>query len=175
MKKPPRELVSEMIRVNQAGEYGAKRIYEGQLAVLRNAPCGKTIEHMAHQEERHLEAFNRLLVERRVRPTALSPLWHAAGYALGFLTARLGEKAAMACTVAVEEVIDAHYAEQEKILEDIGEEEALKSQIKKFRSEELEHRDIGLALGAEETTGYFLLKGLIKVGSQAAIWLSKRF
>ncbi len=174
MKKTSRNLISEMIRVNQAGEYGAKRIYEGQLAVLKKASCGKTLEHMARQEERHLDAFNRMLVERRVRPTALTPLWHMAGYALGFVTARLGEKTAMACTVAVEEVIDAHYAEQESLLEGIEGEEGLKAQIKEFRAEELEHREIGLAFGAEETPGYFLLKGLVKAGSRVAIRLSKK-
>lgn len=175
MKKAPRdEVIARMIRVNQAGEYGAKRIYEGQLAVLGKKSCAKVLRHMAEQEQRHLEAFNQMMVERRVRPTVLSPLWYVAGYALGFITARLGEKAAMACTVAVEEVIDAHYAEQEKALEETEGEEDLKRCVHHFRTEELEHRDIGLDYGAEETPGYFLLKGFIKAGSRAAIWLSKR-
>jgi 3-demethoxyubiquinol 3-hydroxylase len=101
-------LVRRMMRVNHAGEYGAKRIYDGQLAVLKRSPVAPVIRRMAEQERRHLEAFEKLLPDRRVRPTALHPLWHAAGYALGAATALLGERAAMACTVAVEEVIDEH-------------------------------------------------------------------
>src|SRR5215475_12075365 len=101
-----------MIRVDHAGEYGAVRIYEGQLAVLRNRASADTIRHMAEQEQRHLKTFDRLVNERKVRPTALEPLWRMAGYALGFGTALMGEKAAFACTAAVEEAIDAHYAEQ---------------------------------------------------------------
>ena len=161
-----------MIRVDQAGEYGATRIYAGQLKVLGKTAVGDKIRHMAAQEEVHKKTFDRLLVERRVRPTLLSPLWHAAGYALGAATALLGERAAMACTVAVEEVIDQHYREQEEALGDA--EPALKETIGRFRAEELEHRDIGLANEAELTLGYEGLTALIKFGSRAAIWLSSR-
>ena len=104
--------VQRMIRVDHAGEYGAKRIYDGQLAVLRRSPAAPTIHRMAEQERRHLARFERLVPERRVRPTLLQPLWHVAGFALGAATAMLGKRAAMACTVAVEEVIDRHYARQ---------------------------------------------------------------
>ncbi len=167
------ELVARMIRVDHAGEYGARRIYEGQLAVLgRDPQAGPAIRHMAEQEARHLQAFERLIAERRVRPTALHPLWHLAGYALGVATAALGPRAAMACTVAVEEVIDEHYARQAARLG--PEEAALKETVESFRREELEHRDLGLQHGAELATGYPVLSQAIKLGSRLAIWLSER-
>jgi ubiquinone biosynthesis monooxygenase Coq7 len=165
-------LIDRIIRVDHAGEYGAVRIYEGQMAVLGRAAAAPTIRAMAAQERRHLEAFERLAIERRVRPTALQPLWHLAGYALGVGTALLGERAAMACTVAVEEAIDEHYRRQS---ERLGAEEApLKQTLETFRAEEDEHRRIGLAHGAEQAPGYALLRGAIKAGSRLAIWLSER-
>jgi ubiquinone biosynthesis monooxygenase Coq7 len=166
------ESIARMLRVDQAGEYGAARIYEGQLAVLGRAKSAGIIRHMAEQERRHLAAFDRLLVERRVRPTALSPVWHVAGWALGAATALLGEKAAMACTVAVEEVIDEHYARQAEAL--AGSEPALMATVEEFRADEARHRDIGLAHGAAETPGYGLLTEAIKAGSRLAIWMSSR-
>ncbi|MEM7224868.1 MAG: demethoxyubiquinone hydroxylase family protein [Pseudomonadota bacterium] len=168
----PEAAVARMIRVDQAGEYGARRIYEGQLAVLGRGPKGATLRHMHAQELRHLETFDALVAERRVRPTALQPLWHVAGFALGAATALMGEKAAMACTVAVEEVIDEHYADQAARL---GPEEApLRETIEEFRAEELEHRDTALAEGAEEAPAYPVLSAAIKGGSRLAIWLSER-
>lgn len=165
--------VAGMIRVDHAGEYGAARIYAGQLAVLGKSGSAETIRHMAEQEREHLEAFEKLIAERRVRPTVLSPVWHVAGYALGAATALLGERAAMACTVAVEEVIDEHYRDQ---IDRLGpEEEELKRTIEAFREDELEHRDIGYAEGAEGAPGYPVLKGSIKAASRLAIWLSTRY
>jgi ubiquinone biosynthesis monooxygenase Coq7 len=166
------ELVQRMLRVDHAGEYGAVRIYEGQLAVLGRTPAGAVIRRMAEQEHQHLRTFDRLLPERRVRPTVLSPLWHAAGFALGAATALLGEKAAMACTVAVEEVIDEHYAAQAAALG--GDEPEIKAVIEEFRQDELAHRDEGLAHGAAEAPGYELLSAGIKAASRLAIWLSTR-
>jgi len=168
----PETEVARILRVDQAGEYGATRIYDGQLAVLGRSKAAGTIRHMAEQERRHLAQFDRLLVERRARPTLLSPLWHAAGFALGAATALLGEKAAMACTVAVEEVIDEHYARQAEALGD--REPELRAVIEEFRREEVEHRDIGLAHGARETPLYGLLSEAVKAGSRLAIWLSTR-
>ena len=168
------ELIARMIRVDHAGEYGARRIYEGQLAVLGRSPSGPAIAEMHAQEARHLETFEGLIAERRVRPTALQPLWHMAGFALGAATAMMGEKAAMACTVAVEEAIDEHYAAQSAALENDAEEQPLKETIDEFRADELEHRDIGLAHDAEQAPAYTLLSGVIKAGSRAAIWLSER-
>jgi ubiquinone biosynthesis monooxygenase Coq7 len=128
---------------------------------------------MHEQELHHLETFDALLADRRVRPTVLQPLWHVAGFTLGAATALMGERAAMACTVAVEEVIDAHYARQ---AEQLGSDQAaLKETIEEFRATEAEHRDIGLEHEAELTPGYPLLTGLIRAGSRAAIWLSERF
>ncbi|MGH6931732.1 MAG: demethoxyubiquinone hydroxylase family protein [Dongiaceae bacterium] len=167
------ERIHRMIRVDQAGEYGARRIYQGQLAILGRRADAAAIRHMAEQEERHLAAFDRLMAERRVRPTALHPLWHVAGYALGAATALLGREAAMACTVAVEEVIDEHYGKQAAALG--GDEPELKRMIEEFRVEEVEHRDIGLGEGAERAPGYQLLTGAIKTGSRLAIWLAERF
>jgi ubiquinone biosynthesis monooxygenase Coq7 len=164
--------IERMIRVDQAGEYGARRIYEGQLAVLPQGPGRAAVEHMAEQERRHLAAFDRMVGDRHVRPTALQPLWHAAGFALGAATALLGSRAAMACTVAVEEVIDAHYARQAAALPES--EGALKTTIEKFRGEELEHRDLALAHGAGEAPAYELLTSAIKAGSRLAIWLAER-
>ena len=167
------EQIQRMIRVDHAGEYGARRIYEGQLAILGHRPDAGPIRHMAAQEERHLQAFDKLMNERRVRPTALHPLWHVAGYALGAATALLGRDAAMACTVAVEEVIDEHYAKQAERLG--ADEPELRTMIEKFRAEEVEHREIGLAEGAQKAPAYELLTGAIKAGSRVAIWLAERF
>lgn len=168
----PREYVARAIRVDHAGEYGAKRIYEGQLAVLGRTKWRETLEHMKAQEQVHLDTFTRLVGERRVRPTALLPVWHVAGFALGAATALLGHRGAMACTVAVEEAIDEHYRAQE---EELGDDEAeLKAHIEKFRAEELEHRDIGLENEAEQAPAYRLLSAAIKAGCKVAIRLSER-
>ena len=164
--------IARIIRVDHAGEYGAKRIYDGQLAVLgrRKTGAAKKIRHMAEQEQRHLDAFERLVVERRVRPTALSPVWHVAGFALGAATALMGERAAMACTVAVEEVIDEHYQRQ---IDALGEDEPeLKQALEEFRDQEIEHRDIAKDAGG--LSGPPLLGIAIKTGSRLAIWLSTR-
>jgi len=166
------ELLARMIRVDQAGEYGAVRIYAGQLAVLGRTRSGDAIRAMAATEREHLDRFDDLVAERGVRPTALQPFWHVAGYALGAATALLGERAAMACTVAVEEVIDRHYAEQADRLGD--DEVALRETIEKFRADEIEHKDEALAHGAEAAPGYELLTAAVKAGSRLAIWLSTR-
>ena len=168
----PREIVARTIRVDHAGEYGAQRIYQGQIDVLRGTKWEPLIRHMQEQEQEHLDTFTRLVAERRVRPTALLPLWHVAGYALGAATAAMGHRAAMACTVAVEEAIDEHYQAQEAAL---GEDEAeLKGRIAKFRADELEHRDIGLENEAELTPAYRLLSAVIKAGCKVAIKVSER-
>lgn len=169
-----KEMLESMIRVDHAGEYGAVRIYEGQLAVLGKSADRADIEHMAEQEREHLARFNDLIRANRVRPTVLMPLWHVAGFALGAGTALLGEKAAHACTVAVEETIDEHYAEQVAALDAEGDQKELRDTFEKFRLEELEHRDTALEKGAEEAPGYEVLKAAVKTGSKLAIWLSKR-
>jgi 3-demethoxyubiquinol 3-hydroxylase len=169
---PAREKTERMIRVDHAGEYGATRIYAGQLAVLGRSGKGNVLRHMQAQEEQHLRTFNDLIADRRVRPTALLPLWHVAGFALGAMTAALGEKAAMACTAAVEEAIDAHYSAQLETMDEA--EPDLRRTVEKFRAEELQHRGIALEHGAEQAPGYRLLSHVIKAGCRAAIALSER-
>ena len=166
--------IEAMIRVDHAGEYGAVRIYEGQLAVLkrRKSASVETIQHMADQEQRHLKTFDRLVNERRVRPTALEPVWRVAGFALGAVTAAMGEKAAFACTAAVEEVIDEHYASQVAALKD--KDPALKATVEDFRADEAAHREEALKQGAEQAPGYKLLSETIKAGCRIAIKLSER-
>ena len=166
------EIVERIIRVDHAGEFGASRIYAGQLAVLGRGEKAELIRHMKAQEDVHLQTFAGLIGERRVRPTALLPLWSLAGYALGAVTAAMGSRAAMACTVAVEEAIDEHYREQ---AESLGEDEApLKATIERFRAEELEHRDIGLEHEAALAPGYRLMSRVIKAGCKVAIAVSER-
>jgi ubiquinone biosynthesis monooxygenase Coq7 len=166
------ELLAQIIRVDQAGEYGAKRIYEGQLAVLGNSDAAPALRAMLAQEEKHLDDFNKIMADRGVRPTALEPVWHVVGFALGAASALLGKEAAMACTVAVEEVIGEHYAEQAAQLGD--DETALREKITTFRNDELHHRDEALKAQAENAPGYPVLKEAIKAGTRLAIWLSKR-
>jgi 3-demethoxyubiquinol 3-hydroxylase len=164
---------ASMLRVNQAGEYGATRIYAGQLAVLRrNSAASKLIARMDGQEQRHLARFNALMAERRVRPTVLQPVWDVAGFALGAATALMSEEAAMACTDAVETEIDRHYGRQ---LEELGDDDPeLAADIKEFRAEELEHRDSAREAGATRAFGYPLLTAAVRAGCRVAIGLSKR-
>jgi len=168
-----------MIRVDQAGEYGATRIYAGQLAVMGDrAAHSAEVRAMADQEHDHLRAFDALAAQRGVRPTALQPLWSVAGYALGAATALLGPEAAMACTAAVEEEIDRHYTRQLERLElakgtPDGDPE-LAEMIDRFRADERAHRDLAIAAGAERAPGYPLLSAAIRFGCRAAIRLSER-
>ena len=172
------QVTERMIRVDHAGEYGATRIYAGQLAVLGRGGKGDVLRQMQAQEQLHLGTFNAMIADRRVRPTVLLPLWHIAGFALGAMTAAMGERAAMACTVAVEEAIDDHYTAQLGTLEELkqlgSEQPALRQAVEKFREEELEHRDIGLRQGAEDAPGYRLMSRVIKAGCRAAIAISER-
>lgn len=161
-----------MIRVDHAGEYGAMRIYAGQLAVMRGSARRDMVKHMADQEKQHFDKFDSLIRDRRVRPTALMPLWHVAGFALGAASALLGEKAAMACTVAVETVINDHYNAQKERLGD--HEKELGDTIEKFRQEEMEHHDIAMENGAEQAPLYGALSFGVKTASKLAIWLSTR-
>jgi len=166
------QLVESIIRVDHAGEYGATRIYAGQLAVLGRSAAAPALREMAAQEKEHLAQFEKLVADRHVRPTALSPLWHVAGFALGAATALLGERAAMACTEAVEEVIDEHYARQAEAL---GDDEAeLRAAILRYRDDEIAHRDLARAEGAREAPGHDLITTAVKAGSRLAIWLSTR-
>lgn len=164
---------ARMLRVDQAGEYGATRIYAGQLAVMGDrSPLSGEIVHMAAQEAKHRAKFDALLSRRGVRPTVLQPFWHVAGYALGAATALIGPKAAMACTAAVEEEIDRHYTQQ---LDALGNSDPeLSGMIADFRDDERAHRETALANGAEQAVAYPLLSGAIRLGCRAAIKLAER-
>jgi len=167
--------IARMIRVDQAGEFGATRIYAGQLAVMGDrAPDSAEIRGMAEQEAGHREQFDALMARRGVRPTLLQPFWDKAGFALGAVTALIGPEAAMACTAAVETEIDDHYSQQLDALLDSGEDEELAGMIEQFREDEREHRDAALAAGAEKAPGYPVLSGIIRLGCRAAIKLSER-
>ena len=164
--------IGRMIRVDQAGELGAKEIYRGQMAVLGDRPCAPLLSEMAAQEAEHLATFDRLVVERGVRPSALSPVWRLAGYTLGVGSALLGERAAMATTVAVEEVIEKHYQKQ---LDELGDNEPeLQAVIAEFRQDELKHRDTALENGAEDAPAYEILSRGVKAGTRLAVWLAER-
>ena len=162
-----------MIRVDQAGEYGATRIYAGQLAILGDrSPAGRQVVHMAEQEAEHRAFFDAMMARRGVRPTLFQPFWDVAGFALGAVTAAIGPEAAMACTAAVETEIDLHYAAQ---LRELGDDDPeLSEAVTRFREEELEHRDTALASGAESAPAYPVLSAAIRLGCRAAIAVAKR-
>ena len=170
------ERMAEILRVDHAGELAAVHIYRGQRAVLNRAP-GKdriaySLQEMEAHEAEHLAAFNQILTERQVRPTLMAPLWRAAGFALGATTALMGEKAAHACTEAVETVIEQHYASQ--IDEIAAAEPALAEDLTQFRNDELAHRDHAVAEGARSAPGYPLLAAVIRAGCRAAIRISEK-
>ena len=170
-----RDEIHRMIRVDQAGEYGATRIYAGQLAVMGDrGPHSQEIAHMAEQEKDHRAKFDALMAERGVRPTALQPFWSVAGYALGAATALIGPEAAMACTAAVETEIDKHYSDQLDRLAETDADPELSAMIEEFREDERAHRDAALAAGAERAPAYPLLSGAIRLGCRAAIKLAER-
>jgi ubiquinone biosynthesis monooxygenase Coq7 len=165
--------VASMLRVDQAGEYGATRIYAGQLAVLGGRhKSSALIAGMAAQEQEHLRHFDDLLAERGVRPTILQPFWAVAGHALGAATALISPAAAMACTAAIEDEIEAHYSDQ---LTELGDSDPpLSASIEKFQADERAHRDAAIEAGAESSIGYPLLYAAIRIGCRAAIAMSKR-
>ncbi|XP_072240485.1 5-demethoxyubiquinone hydroxylase, mitochondrial [Leuresthes tenuis] len=178
---PPRdneekEMMHQMLRVDHAGEYGANRIYAGQMAVLGRTTTGPLIQQMWDQEKKHLAKFNEIIAENRVRPTVLLPIWNIAGFVLGASTALLGKEGAMACTVAVEESISEHYNSQIRALMERDPEKytELLQIIKEFRDDEMDHHDTGLEHDAESVPGYWLLKNVIQLGCKAAIYVSQR-
>lgn len=167
-----REIVDRTIRVDHAGEYGVRRLYEGQLAVLGRQAEGVSIRRAAEQEAVHLRTLERMMVQRRVRPTALFPLWHVAGFALGAASALMGSRAATACAAAAEEEMDRHYARQTATL---GDDEAdLRETIDSFRAEEGTSRGSGRAHAADSAPGYPLMRRAVGAGCRLAIWLSER-
>jgi len=173
----PRERrTEEMIRVDHAGEFGAVRIYRGQRAIFENRPGKERLAGLLAEleagEQTHLDTFDRLVNERRVRPTIFGPIWNAAGFGLGAVTALMGEKAAMACTSAVEEVIEQHYRDQAIELGETDPE--LKATVTQFREDEIHHKDVAIEEGAEETPGYGLMRAVIQAGCRLAIRASEK-
>ena len=164
--------LAEILRVDHAGELAAVQIYRGQKAVMGGQPAARQFAEMESQEAVHLARFDRLLTERQVRPTALAPVWRAAAFALGAGTALMGDKAAHACTEAVENVIEEHYAHQIAELETRDPE--LAAELSKFRDEELAHRDLAVEEGARTAPGYGLLSAVIGAGCRAAIKISEK-
>jgi ubiquinone biosynthesis monooxygenase Coq7 len=165
--------VGSMVRVNHAGEFGAVRIYDGQIAVLGKRPVGKILRHMRDQEREHLASFAQVMAVRSVRPTVMLPLWHFGGFALGAVTAVLGERVAMACTEAVEDTVVDHYDRQ---LESLPRgEEDLSLLIERVRDEERAHGDDAIAQGAQRAPGHAILYSLISAGCRAAIRISEKF
>jgi 3-demethoxyubiquinol 3-hydroxylase len=168
--------MKEMIRVDHAGEYGAVQIYRGQRAVFDRiegkAHAARLIAEMEAGEQEHLKTFDRLIAERGVRPTLMAPVWRVAGFGLGAVTALMGEKAAHACTEAVEEVIEEHYGRQSNELEGVDRE--LKHVVDKFREEEIAHKETAIEQGARHAPAYPVLSAVIKFGCRAAIRISEK-
>lgn len=169
-----RARTAEILRVDHAGEYAAVQIYRAQSAVFRSArpELSADLAEMQSQEAVHLARFEALITEGRVRPTAFLPAWRLAAQALGVGTALLGEKAAHACTEAVESVIAEHYADQ--IAEVAERDPDLAAELTGFRDEEIAHHDHAVEQGAREAPGYRLLSAVIRTGCRAAIKLSER-
>ena len=176
MKKTNKNKIEEFIRVDHAGERGAIKIYEGQLLALntfvKDENLKKTIEKMKNHEKEHLDFFNKEIKKRNIKPTKLLPLWDLLGVGLGFGSAIIGKKATMLCTASIEEVIDEHY--QNQINELDSDEKVLKEKIKKFRDDELHHRDIAYEQGASKKGLYSILDKIIKTGSKVAINISEK-
>jgi len=176
MKKTSKNKIEEFIRVDHAGERGAIKIYEGQLLALntfvKDENLKKTIEKMKNHEKEHLDFFNKEIKKRKIKPTKLLPIWDLLGIGLGFGSALMGKKAAMLCTASVEEVIDKHYQNQLDQLH--SDEKNLKKKIKKFRDDELRHKDIAYKQGASKKGFYSIFDKIIKTGSKVAINISEK-
>ena len=176
MKKTNKNKIEEFIRVDHAGERGAIKIYEGQLLALntfvKDENLKRTIEKMKKHEKEHLDFFNKEIKRRKIKPTKLLPLWDLLSIGLGFSSAMMGKKAAMLCTASVEEVIDKHYQNQINQLH--SNEKVLKEKIKKFRDDELHHKNIAYENGASKEGLYLILDKIIKTGSKVAISISEK-
>ena len=168
--------IEEMIRVDHAGEFGAVQIYRGQQAVFSRieskAHAARVIAEMEAGEQEHLRTFDKLIAERGVRPTLMAPVWRVAGFGLGAVTALMGESAAHACTEAVEEVIEAHYARQSAALDGVDAE--LQYVVDRFREDEIAHRETAVEQGAHDAPGYPVLSAIIRFGCRAAIAISEK-
>lgn len=171
-----RTRLAEILRVDHAGELAAVHIYQGQRAVFQagrgHERIAAQLAHMEAQEQHHYDTFCRLLTEHQVRPTVMTPLWRLAALGLGVGTALMGEKAAHACTEAVETVIEGHYAGQ--IAEMVARDPDLTKDLAAFRDDEIEHRDTAVEQGARQAPAYPLLSAVIRAGCQLAIKVSEK-
>lgn len=165
--------LQSLLRVNHAGEWAAVKIYEGQLRVLKDSPSASILRHMLDQESKHYKKFDTALYQHNIHPTLLQPFWERAAYGLGVVSALLGTKAAMACTVAVEEVIEDHYTHQLNHLPSDTPPQ-IQNLITECYQEEVAHKEIGNNHHAQDMKGYKAFTGAIKAGCRLAIWLSKR-
>ena len=176
MKKTDKNKIEEFLRVDHAGERGAIKIYEGQLLALntfvKDNKLKKMIEEMKNHEKEHLDFFNKEIKKRNIRPTKLLPLWDLLGVGLGFSSAMMGKKATMLCTASVEEIIDGHY--QNQLNQINSDEKNLKKKIKKFRDDEIHHKNIAYDNGASKEGLYYILDKIIKTGSKVAISISEK-
>jgi len=176
MKKTNKNKIEKFLRVDHAGERGAIKIYEGQLLALntlvKDEKLKKIIEEMKNHEKEHLNFFNKEIKKRNIKPTKFLPLWDLLGVGLGFSSAIMGKKATMLCTASVEEVIDGHY--QNQIDQINSDEKNLKKKIKKFRDDEIHHKNIAYDHGADKKGIYSIFDKIIKTGSKVAISLSEK-
>ncbi|KAI6183964.1 5-demethoxyubiquinone hydroxylase, mitochondrial [Aphelenchoides bicaudatus] len=175
--KPYKEaLISSIVRVDHAGELAADRIYAGQSAVLKNTDVGPVIQHMWDEEKEHLDITERLLAEHKVSPTAFTPLFKVLAYGLGFGTAAIGKRGAMACTIAVEELIGEHYNKQMKLLLELDPKDNIEllKLIRKMRDDEMHHHDLGVEHDGLNAPMYQALKFVIQTGCKGAITIAER-
>ena len=183
--KKPNDIISEIIRVDHSGEYGAKKIYQGQLLATKhfsnNHALLKELKHMYEQECIHLDYFEKAIQGRKIRPSFLLPMWSILGFVTGYISGVFGKQSAMTCTTSIEDVISIHYYKQLKIVQslliELQDKEfliSLQSNIKQFMSEELEHLNTGIKWGAEDFYGYFYCNFLLKIATKTAISIAKK-
>ncbi|MEM6603965.1 MAG: demethoxyubiquinone hydroxylase family protein [Pseudomonadota bacterium] len=172
----PQTIQHEMLRVDHAGEFGAVGIYRGQKDALKHATHERqsyeNICHMAEGEDVHLAHFNKILPERRIRPSLFSPFWARGSYILGSVTALISKNNAMACTEAVETVIGAHYNEQIDFFEAVKDPET--EALKKFRDDELEHLDEAVSDGAQQASVYRAANGIVQSLCKGVITIAEK-
>jgi len=169
------KIIEKIIRVDQAGEVGAQRIYEGQklvFKILKNDKDLKEVSRMAKEEEEHLDYFNTLANERNVQSTKLAPLFEFGAFAMGVGTAILGRKAAYVCTEAVEEIIEDHYEGQIEQLDGID--DGIRKKLIKFQEDEINHKNTAINMGSKSAPGYNILRKAVSSTTKAAIFLAER-
>uniref|UniRef100_A0A0K0CUR5 5-demethoxyubiquinone hydroxylase, mitochondrial n=1 Tax=Angiostrongylus cantonensis TaxID=6313 RepID=A0A0K0CUR5_ANGCA len=169
-------LLEKVIRVDHAGELGADRIYAGQMAVFQGSSVGSVIKKMWDEEREHLDTMERLAAKHDVPPTIFAPIFSVAAYTVGVASALLGKEGAMACTVAVEELIGRHYNNQLKELmaDDPEAHKELLEILTKMRDDELNHHDTGIKYDGLKAPMFEVLKFVIQTGCRGAIYIAER-